>query len=111
MDSSDFDSSVISLTITTHTVCYSDVFEWILDTYVTYHVCPKQDWFVSFEKFDDGMVQMGDDFACNMGGVGTVLIKIFDGMVRDLKDVRYIPQIKKNIIAVGALEAQSLEFF
>jgi len=55
-------------------------------------------------------VQMNDDHICNMDGVGTVLIKMFDGMVRELKDVRYIPQIKKNLISVVALEAHGLEF-
>jgi len=29
-------------------------------------------------------------------------------MVRELKDVRYVPQLNKNLISVGALEAQGL---
>ena len=37
---------------------------------------------------------MGDDSQCIMKGIGTVHIKIFDGMVRELKDVRYVPQLK-----------------
>jgi len=38
------DSLVVSLTITTSTVCYSNISVWILDTGTnTYHVCPKQD--------------------------------------------------------------------
>jgi len=36
-------------------------------------------------------------------------VKLFDGMVRELKKVRYVPQLTKNIISVGALEAQSLK--
>jgi len=39
-----------------------------------------------------------------------VLIKMFDGMVRELKDVRYNPQIKKKLISIEALETQDLEF-
>ena len=35
----------------------------------------------------------------------TVHIKLFDGMIRELKDVRYVPQLKKNLISVGTLEA------
>jgi len=53
---------------------------------------------------------MGDDHTCNMGGVSMILINMFNEMVREQKDVRYIPQIKKNLISVGALEAQGLEF-
>jgi len=30
---------------------------------------------------------------------------MIDGMVRELKEVRYVPQVKKNLISVDALEA------
>ena len=29
---------------------------------------------------------------------------MFDGMVRELKEVRYVPQFKRNLISVGALK-------
>jgi len=41
--------------------------------------------------------------------MGTILIKMFDGMVWELKEVRYVPQLKKNLISVGALIALCLE--
>ena len=47
---------------------------------------------------------MGDDRPCNMKEIGTIRIKIFDGIVRELKEVRYVPQLKRNLISVGALE-------
>ena len=40
-----------------------------------------------------------------MEGIGTVQIKMFDGMVWELKRVKYVPQLKKNLISVGTLEA------
>jgi len=52
---------------------------------------------------------MSNDRPCNMEGIGTVHIKMFDGMVRELKDVRYVPQLKRNLISIGALEALGLE--
>ena len=61
-----------------------------MDTSATYHVCPKRDWFDSFEKLDGSLVHM-DDSTCNMDEVDTIFIKIFDGMVRGRKDVRYVP--------------------
>ena len=48
---------------------------------------------------------MSDDSTSIMDGVVTVLIKIFDEMVRELKDIRYVPQMKKNLISIRALEA------
>jgi len=44
-----------------------------------------------------------------MTGIGTVRIKMFDGMVRNLTDVRYVPQMKKNIISVAAVELKGLK--
>ena len=54
---------------------------------------------------------MGDDHSCNMEGIGSVLIKIFDGIVGEPKEVRYVPQLKKIFILVGALKALNLEIF
>jgi len=71
-------------------------------------VCPNRDWFSSFEKLEGCSVVMGDDHPCTMEGVGTIQIKMFDVMVRELKEVRYVPQLKKNLISVEALETLGL---
>ena len=39
---------------------------------------------------------MSDDRPCNMKEMSTVFIMMFDGMVRKLKEVRYISQLKKK---------------
>ena len=49
---------------------------------------------------------MKNDAACQMIGIVTVRIKMFNGVVRDLTDVRYVPQMKKNIISVGVVESK-----
>ncbi|KAK2968032.1 hypothetical protein RJ640_003766 [Escallonia rubra] len=36
---------------------------------------------------------------------GTIKIKMFDGIVRTLGDVRYIPDLKKNLISLGTLDS------
>jgi len=52
---------------------------------------------------------MGNDRLCNMEGIGTVQIKMFDGMIRELKKMRYVSQLKRNLILVGALKTLGLE--
>ena len=37
------------------------------------------------------------------------MVKMFDGMVRELKDMRYVPQLKINLISVGALKILGFE--
>jgi len=62
--------------------------------------------FLVFEKLDGCSVVMGDNRPCYMEGIGTIFIKMFDEMVRELKDTRYIPQLTRNFISVGTLEAR-----
>jgi len=52
---------------------------------------------------------MGDDRPCNIEGIVIVQIKLFDWMVRKLKEVRYVPQLKKNLILVSFLKILGLE--
>jgi len=51
---------------------------------------------------------MGDDHPCNVKGMGTVHIKMKNRIVRELKEVRYVPQLKRILISVGALKALCL---
>ena len=51
---------------------------------------------------------MSDEHPCNVEGMDTVRIKMDDGIVRELKEVRYVPQLKRNLIFVGALKALGL---
>ena len=39
-----------------------------------------------------------DGHSCQIEGICKVCIKLFDRMIRELKDVRYIPQLKRNLI-------------
>jgi len=67
-------------------------------------VCLNRDWFSSLEKLDGCFAVMSNDHPCNIEGMGTVRIKMDDRIVRELKEVRYVPQLKRNLISVGALK-------
>jgi len=57
---------------------------------------------IDFLALIDGcFVVMGDDRLCNTKGISTVHIKMFDVMVREFKEVRYVPQLKRNLISVA----------
>jgi len=38
---------------------------------------------------------MSNDHACQMVEIGTIWIKIFDGIARELTEMRYVLQMKK----------------
>nr|GEU39227.1 putative polyprotein [Tanacetum cinerariifolium] len=62
---------------------------------------PNRDWFVTYEEFDGGHVFMGNDSPCKVVGIGTIRIKMHEGVVRTLTDVRHVPDLKKNFISLG----------
>ncbi|KAK4383306.1 Retrovirus-related Pol polyprotein from transposon TNT 1-94 [Sesamum angolense] len=55
------------------------------------------------QSSNSGSVYLGDDRCCNIVGVGEVRIKMYDGTVITLSNVRHIPDLKKNLISLGTL--------
>jgi hypothetical protein len=51
-----------------------------------------------------------DNSPCKIEGIGSVRIKMFDGTIRTLTDVRYIPKMKRNLISVSALDAKGYKY-
>ncbi|KAL8144033.1 hypothetical protein V2J09_017065 [Rumex salicifolius] len=49
---------------------------------------------------------MGNNNSCSTVGIGSILLKPHDGMVRELKDVRCVPSMKKSMISLGMLESK-----
>ncbi|KAG9454909.1 hypothetical protein H6P81_007813 [Aristolochia fimbriata] len=83
---------------------------WILDSGCSYHMCPHRSWFSTFVDYNGGKVLMGNNAACKTVGMGTIKIKMFDGIVRTLADVRYVLELKKNLISLGALDSNGCSF-
>lgn len=53
---------------------------------------------------------MHNDASCKNFGIGTIKIKMFDGVVRALCDVWHVPKLKKNLIFLGTLESDGFSF-
>ncbi|KAH0655443.1 hypothetical protein KY285_030325 [Solanum tuberosum] len=84
--------------------------EWILDSGCSYHMCPNKDLFATYEPIGSGVVLMGNNAPCKVFGKGTIQIKMCDGVVRTLTDVRYVPDLKKNLISLGTLESLGCKY-
>jgi hypothetical protein len=70
---------------------------------------PNREWFVTYEPSDGG-VFLENDHLCKIAGVGTVRIKMHDGIIRTLMGVRHIPDLTKNLISLGSLEDVGCKF-
>ena len=53
-----------------------------------------------------GVVLMGKNASCKVAGIGIVRIKMFDGVVRTLGDVKHVPYLKRNLISLSNLDAK-----
>ena len=78
--------------------------EWILDSGCSFHMCPHKDFFVTFKSIDGGKVLLGNNLACKVAGIGSVRIKMYDGSVKGLEQVRCVPELKRNLISLGMID-------
>lgn len=53
---------------------------------------------------------MGNNISCNVDGIGTISLKMYDGVVRTLKDVSYVPSLNRNLISLGILDESGFSF-
>jgi hypothetical protein len=68
-------------------------------------MCSHRNWFISYQSVDEGVVFMGNGIPCKTVGVGNIRTMMFDGIVMELTDVRYVPELKSNLISLGVLDS------
>ncbi|KAL6333003.1 hypothetical protein AAG906_020022 [Vitis piasezkii] len=59
---------------------------------------------------NSGFVMMGNDASCKVAGIGNIIIKMFDDVVRTLCDVRHVHELRKNLISLGTLDCNRFSF-
>ncbi|GKB92439.1 retrovirus-related pol polyprotein from transposon TNT 1-94, partial [Tanacetum coccineum] len=69
---------------------------------------PRLDILFDFLECDGGRVQVGDNRECKIRGIGKVRIQLRDGSSFVLHNVRYIPELKRNLISLGTLEKKGI---
>ena len=52
---------------------------------------------------------MGNNASCRITGVGTIKVKMFDGVVRTLSDVRHVLELKRNLISLSTLDSKRVQ--
>ena len=63
---------------------------WLLDSWATWHMTSRREWFHKYESISGGSIYVGDDYALKIAGIGTIKIKMFDSIVQTIEEVRYI---------------------
>lgn len=78
--------------------------EWVMDSGCTFHITPRRELLSNFVEMSGNKVMMGNNSFCMVKGMGNITIDSSDGSVIVLKDVRYIPDMGRNLISYGQLE-------
>jgi hypothetical protein len=90
--------------------CANNGDEWILDSATSFHICINRDWFITYDSVQGGSVKMGDDSSHQIFGIGSVHIKMYDGIIRTLTDVRHILDMSKNLISLSTLDGKGYKY-
>ncbi|KAH9649116.1 hypothetical protein KPL70_025868 [Citrus sinensis] len=78
--------------------------KWVLDSGCTFHMSPYKSYFTDYYEYNGGRVMMGNNVVCKIMGIGNINLKLHDGTIRELKQVRYVPELKRNLISLGMLD-------
>lgn len=74
--------------------------EWIRDSDCTWHMTSHKDVFDELCDQYDVSMMAGNNKACKIAGTGYVRFKLHDESIRLLAEIRYVPDLKRNLISL-----------
>ena len=91
-----------------------DIDAWFVDSGASVHMNCNKKWYTNYKETQNGAsIYLGDDRAYQIKGYGDIPVTLPNGSVRHIRNVVYVPGIKKNLISVSTITDQNLkvEFF
>lgn len=77
---------------------------WVIDSGCTHHMTCRRDWFVEFTEAGSSKILLGDYHSVETSGRGTIRLNTKEGSVKLMKDVRYVPTLRRNLISTSTLD-------
>ncbi|KAH9769282.1 hypothetical protein KPL71_011940 [Citrus sinensis] len=77
---------------------------WLIDSGATWHMTSRREWFHTYEPISGGSVDMGNDHALEIAGIGTIKIKMFNGTIHTIGEVHHVNSLKKNLLSLGQID-------
>ena len=78
--------------------------EWVLDSGFTFCMCPTRTYLCDYQKLNGDSIYFGNNQTCRVIGIETVKIRSTNGTVRFLRNVKHVPNLKRNLISLGVLD-------
>ena len=67
-------------------------------------MCPVKYYFETLELKEFGTLLIGNNKACKVQGIGQIKLRIFDNKEMLLHDVRYVPELKRNLMSISMFD-------
>ncbi|PHT67560.1 hypothetical protein T459_27047 [Capsicum annuum] len=83
----------------------SPVESWILDSDASFHSSPSKEVFQNFKFKYFGKVYLANNKSLAIEGKGDVCIKTLAENQWTLENIRYVPDLKRNLISVSQLDS------
>ncbi|GJS65125.1 hypothetical protein Tco_0679689 [Tanacetum coccineum] len=83
-----------------------ELLDWIMDSGSSYYITYRRDYLVDFKEYDGGNILLGDGRECRVQGTGKVQVQMRDGSSFVLDNVRYVSELRRNLISLGTLEKE-----
>lgn len=74
------------------------VFSWVLYSVCSSHISPNRHRFDEYKRVNGDSVLMGNRVSCKTVGIGTMKVKMFDGTITTLTEVRNVSDLRINLI-------------
>ncbi|KAG7597916.1 Reverse transcriptase RNA-dependent DNA polymerase [Arabidopsis suecica] len=84
--------------------------EWVMDTGCSYHMTYRREWFEDLNEDVGGSVRMGNKTVSKVKGIGSIRVRSEAGLVVLLTNVRYIPDMDRNLLSLGTFEKAGYGF-
>lgn len=98
-----YEEDVGALALSTREVTTNDL---VLDSKASFHATSCREYFKNHQADNFDKVYFNDDEPYDIIGKGDVLLKLKNVNNQLLKDVRHVPQLKRNMVLTGQLIAQ-----
>lgn len=89
----------------------NDVNAWFVDSGASVDIKCNNNWYHNFKETRNGAnIYLGDVHAYQIKEYGDILATLSNGSSRNIHNVIYVPQIKKNLIYVSTILHRNLKF-
>lgn len=80
-----------------------------MDSDCSFHLTNKNSWYFTFKESNNAIL-IDDNTHFKVAGIGTIRIRMSDEAMRTLSDVKYVPDMKKNLIFLGTLDKNGYKY-